>query len=651
MANSSTYADAFRRSVKDRLELLGLLRLGGGRAVLLLLLNIVVAVIPGATAMATASLAASLTSVIAGSDNSGVATVAGPLTAMTVLLVALELGLTLRYSVADDIAPIIDSRIRSQVRLSFQSSELSRIESAAFGDEASRASENANLNGYIRSVGQAATSQLTLIFRFVSILIGAVVVAQFSIALAVALVAVGLITRAFALKAFMGLASIRNERWTYRRRANYWAVLGTDSGPGKELRLFGLGDWLAGRHRQEMDAYLGGITPARTHMFRVNWVLAVPRTLAAAVALALPGIAVSNGEVSIAVLVQTVVAGLAVLDGCHLGGEAMQIAYGRESLTALGKLTRGFEGEPGPEKKGGDSNAPHESHSEPHKSGGLVISNISFSYPHSKAPVIDGLSLTIPPHQILAIVGRNGVGKTTLIKLLTGLYVPSSGNIMVEGLSIHFETSDSLTVNGTGVAQKARSLWERRCAVVFQDFNRYPLSLKANVALQAPEFSDDTDGITEALLRAGALEMALSLPQGLDTLLSRERSGGTELSGGQWQKIALARALFAVAHGRDFLVLDEPTAQLDVEAEAHFYENLVSAVRGRATVILISHRLSTVRPADRIIVLDESGVAEDGTHAALIDNQGIYAEAFNLQAHRFRDDSTPQISGEESSRG
>ena len=105
-----------------------------------------------------------------------------------------------------------------------------------------------------------------------------------------------------------------------------------------------------------------------------------------------------------------------------------------------------------------------------------------------------------------------------------------------------------------------------------------------------------------------------ALPNGLDTVLSRQRSGGTDLSGGQWQKIALARALFAVAHGRDFLVLDEPTAQLDVQAEADFFQNLVDAVRGKATVVLISHRLSTVRPAERIVVLDRDGVAEDGTH-------------------------------------
>lgn len=607
MGTMGEFIEKTRQSALARWQLLSLLKLDPWRSSALALLSVVTAAVPGATALATGWLAATLS--VPG--NLTLAAAAGPLIALAALLIAQEVAQSLRFSLAATISAIIDADIRSRVRLKFQASELSTIESAAFGDDASRASELANLNGFIRSAGQAATQQLVLMFRIVAIVSSAAVVAHFSWWLAAGLVAAGLLTRFFALRAFLQNATVRDTREMHRRRAAYWTDLGTDPGAGKEVRMFGLGAWVAGRRRAEMGEYLGEVTAAREAMFKANWILAVPRTAAAAAALLLPGLAVANGEAGISVLVQTSVAGLAVLANSYLGSEAIQISFGLRALAAMNRLTDSF----GPSvaaASGGSLQAGSRNDVE--------VQGISYSYPQGPRPVLADFSLTIPHHQILAIVGRNGIGKTTLIKVLTGLYQPDGGTMVAGGLSLE----------GPG-----RTQWQRRCAVVFQDFNRYPLSLADNVAMEAPEHRDDIEGIKTALEQANAAGILHALPNGLDTVLSRQRSGGTDLSGGQWQKIALARALFAVAHGRDFLVLDEPTAQLDVKAEADFFQNLVDAVRGKATVVLISHRLSTVRPAERIVVLDQHGVAEDGTHEQLIENGGNYAGAFALQAHRF----------------
>lgn len=176
--------------------------------------------------------------------------------------------------------------------------------------------------------------------------------------------------------------------------------------------------------------------------------------------------------------------------------------------------------------------------------------------------------------------------------------------------------------------------WRRRLAAIFQDFVHYDFSVRDNVGFGAIEVMDDDSRIRSALDRAGALELVDGLPHGLETTLSREYADGAELSGGQWQRIALARALMAVQGGASVLVLDEPTANLDVRAEAAFFDRFLELTRG-LTTILISHRFSTVRRAERIVVLEDGRVVEDGTHAELLAAGGRYAELFRLQASRF----------------
>jgi len=224
--------------------------------------------------------------------------------------------------------------------------------------------------------------------------------------------------------------------------------------------------------------------------------------------------------------------------------------------------------------------------------------------------VLDGFDLTIPAGTSLAIVGQNGAGKTTLAKLLCRLYDPQNG---------------AIEIDGTDVRDLDLTEWRTRLAAVFQDFTRFELSLRDNVA---PSGAPD-DVVLSALDAAGASKLAR-----LDTVLARGYDDGIELSGGQWQRVALARALCAVKEGAGVVLLDEPTAQLDVRGEAEIFERILAATR-HCTTILISHRFSTVRHVDRICVLERGKVVEFGTHAELMALNGRYRTMFDLQAQRF----------------
>jgi ABC-type multidrug transport system fused ATPase/permease subunit len=236
--------------------------------------------------------------------------------------------------------------------------------------------------------------------------------------------------------------------------------------------------------------------------------------------------------------------------------------------------------------------------------------DVTFAYPRTDRPVLDGFDLTIPAGSSLAIVGQNGAGKTTLAKLLCRLYDPQGGGIEIDGIDLR-----SVEVGG----------WRAQVTAVFQDFVRFELPLRANVA---PAGAPD-EVVRAALDEAGAAGLA-----DLDTPLARGYPGGTDLSGGQWQRVALARALCALRMGARVVLLDEPTAQLDVRGEAEIFERILAATRD-TTTILISHRFSTVRQADRICVLEHGQVVELGTHDELMDRGGRYRTMFDLQAERF----------------
>jgi ABC-type multidrug transport system fused ATPase/permease subunit len=241
----------------------------------------------------------------------------------------------------------------------------------------------------------------------------------------------------------------------------------------------------------------------------------------------------------------------------------------------------------------------------------LRFHEVSFAYDEGRA-VLAGFDLTVPAGSSIAIVGVNGAGKTTLAKLLCRLYDPTDGRIEVDGTPL------------TDLDPRA---WRRHVTAVFQDFIRFEMSLRVNVA---PAGAPD-EVIRAALADAGASDLAGG---DLDTILSKGYPGGTDLSGGQWQRIALARALCAVRMGAGVLLLDEPTAQLDVRGEAEIFERVLAAAR-QTTTVLISHRFSTVRLADRICVMEAGRVVELGSHDQLMELGGRYRAMFDLQASRF----------------
>jgi ATP-binding cassette subfamily B protein len=297
--------------------------------------------------------------------------------------------------------------------------------------------------------------------------------------------------------------------------------------------------------------------------------------------------------------------------GTFVEGADHETEHGLRAFTGLERLERRVAAE-SPQRAGSvdASGAPRSE---------IRLERVTFGYGDGGRPVLRELNLTIGAGRSLAIVGLNGAGKTTLVKLLARLYEPQAGRI---------------TVDGCDLGEYPVSAGRRRVAAIFQDFVHYDLSVRDNVGFGAVELLHDDARVRAALQRAGALELVEQLPHGLETTLSREYADGAELSGGQWQRIAIARALMAVEGGASVLVLDEPTANLDVRAEAAFFDRFLDLTRG-LTTILISHRFSTVRRADRIVVLEHGRVIEDGTHAELVAAGGRYAELFRFQAARF----------------
>ncbi|HEV8631998.1 MAG TPA: ABC transporter ATP-binding protein [Thermoanaerobaculia bacterium] len=401
-----------------------------------------------------------------------------------------------------------------------------------------------------------------------------------------------------------------------QRHADYAYRLAVDPPAAKELRLFGLVDWTLERflsRRKLLYDLQYHATRLRERPLALSLVLVTAANLAVFGSIAA---AAASGQLdlgrAVAYAQLALATGMIAFGGLNwaLDGASAPVAAVlrlEPAMVTAGALT------PPPAAAVAATAAPRRAPASPilqMPAREIRFRDVTFTYPRGERPVLSGFDLTIPAGSSLAIVGQNGAGKTTLAKLLCRLYDPQGGAIEVDGADLRELDVDA---------------WRARLAAVFQDFIRYELPLRENVA---PAGAPD-DAILTALTEAGAAGLAT-----LDTPLARGYEGGTDLSGGQWQRIALARALCAVHLGAGLVLLDEPTAQLDVRGEAEIFERLLRATR-QATTILISHRFSTVRQADRICVLEHGRVIELGSHEELIAQGGRYRTMFELQAKRF----------------
>lgn len=269
----------------------------------------------------------------------------------------------------------------------------------------------------------------------------------------------------------------------------------------------------------------------------------------------------------------------------------------------------------------------------PDPEAGLVVEDLSFTYTDARRPALDRVSFTVRPGEMVALVGQNGSGKTTLLKLITRLYEPTSGRILVDGLDIR--------------AWEPRAL-RRRFALVFQDFVRFKMTAGENIGAGDTEHWDDEERWVRAAQRGLAHSFLSELPDGYHSQLGKWFRGGQELSGGQWQKVALSRA-FMREEGQ-IMILDEPTAALDPEAERDIFAH-VKEIRGRQSVLLISHRFGSVRESDSILVLDHGHIVENGTHDELVRGRGLYARLFELSAQGYADDTGVDGGGAEERSG
>jgi ABC-type multidrug transport system fused ATPase/permease subunit len=393
-----------------------------------------------------------------------------------------------------------------------------------------------------------------------------------------------------------------------QRHADYLYRLAVEPPAAKELRLFGLADWIIEHFRARRQRLFDLRWQAtRLRERPVFWSLLLVLAANLIVFWSL-GTAAANGTLDLGRLVTFASAAIAA-SAIAFGGLSWALDGAAAPAAAVLRL------EPALAAGGALVAGARSCQQMPARE--IRFRDVRFAYPTTERPVLDGFNLTIPAGSSLAIVGQNGAGKTTLAKLLCRFYDPQQGAIEVDGVDLR-----TLAVEQ----------WRERVTAVFQDFTRFELPLRDNVA---PAGAPD-DLIRAALAQAGAAQL-----RDLDSILARGYPGGTDLSGGQWQRVALARALCAVRQGAGLVLLDEPTAQLDVRGESEIFERVLAATR-QVTTILISHRFSTVRKADRICVLEQGKVVELGTHDELMSLRGRYHTMFELQAARFAEAEDPE---------
>jgi ATP-binding cassette subfamily B protein len=414
------------------------------------------------------------------------------------------------------------------------------------------------------------------------------------------------------------LAELRFDQDTFRlfswkseesRKQNYYELVITNAAHAKEVKLFGLGPMFLAKYRAIFWKLWKDDRDLALRRGLFGFLLGELGTLAHYALYGVVALRAARNEIGLGEMTLYLAA---FRQGQGAVGQLLQGVSGvLEDRLYLATLL-GFLGHRGHERpEGGALYGPN-------PADGLRFDNVSFAYPGADKPVLAGITLHLPPRHKLALVGENGAGKTTLIKLMTRLYRPTGGRVLLDGLDLEAWDQDVL---------------RRRIGVIFQDFVQYQLTVGENIGVGDASAIDDPARLEAAAEKGGAKEVIDSLPKGYATQLGKWFDDGRELSLGQWQKIALSRAFMRTT--ADVLVLDEPTASMDAEAEAKIFARFRQLAADKTTV-LISHRFSTVRMADTIAVLHQGVIEELGSHEELVQKNGRYARLFTLQAQGYR---------------
>lgn len=598
-----------RSRVADKLDLVSWVRVAGWSAALpTLLLMSVDVVVPAGIALATGNLVAKV--VIAHGAGGLTADTDDVVTALLILigfLLAQHAVGSLSYPLRKHMVSRINGELRRRVRAFLTNpAGIAHLEEQSTRDDAHRVTRG--VTG--RTLGEGVEAQIATWLHMLGAATSAVVAATIAPELAVFVVASMLFMRVVLTRQISGYVGMSASLTGQVRRGKYWIDVAGSAPYAKEVRLFGLQTWAVDRQYDEAMRSRKPVFDGVDLFNRKQW---KPFAIAAVgygvpfVVLALRAV---SGDLSAAELA-TIAPALGSIG--MIGSPGFDSFFIEAALPCAASMRRLAQ-------LPVDVTSP---------SGALALAdtptirfeNVTFCYPGSDLAVLDGLDLEIPAGRSFAIVGANGAGKTTLIKLLTRLYEPATGRI---------------TADGVDIADIPAAEWRRRVSVIFQDFVHYELSAADNVG--AAELGRVDHGRLDAAVRdAGAEALIDELAHGWQSVVSRGYQHGSELSGGQWQRLALARLLYGLHAGRSTLVLDEPTANLDVEAEIEVFDRLLERARGK-TLVLISHRFSTVRRADRIAVIDQGRLLEVGSHPELLAANGRYAEMFHQQADRYLSD-------------
>ena len=488
--------------------------------------------------------------------------------------------------------------------------DLSFFEDAEFYDKLTRARREASS----RPVALLSES-FALVQNVVTLLGYAVMLAHFSAWIVLGLLLATLPATLSEMRYSKIAFRIRNWRSPESRKLLYLEYVLANDEHVKEVKLFGIGPHLLDRYRTlaesffEEDKKLAIRRAVLTHAFSLIGTLAFYATYAVmAVAAALTRITLGNLSLYVVSLRQGQQAFQSVLSGI---GNLYEHNLYMSNLFSYIELAQASE-------QAQHARAARRLGAEASGEAGIRFEDVGFHYPGKESWALRHVDLTIAPGDSIALVGENGAGKTTFVKLLAGLYEPSEGRIVLDGRDLSTWDPEQL---------------RQRFGVLFQDFNKYQLKLRENIGLGSVDHLTDEARLERAAERGGAGELLKTLPGGLDAALGHWFEKGSELSGGQWQKVALARAF--MREEADILVLDEPTAALDAESEHAVFERFRELAKGRTTIV-ISHRFPTVRMAKNIIVIEQGQIVERGSHELLLAQGGKYARMFKLQAQGYQ---------------